>query len=1081
MSCVCCRSFLRAFCPSLRWMMCALAVMLLLSPEAHAQESIWTEPFDDRSQFTVTEGAIGQDGDENYFLLAQSADPSINKTYSGQSGNFLTGQDTNDSDIAPGAAAPVQVTWTNIDISGEGGLQFSGDFGSVSDGTEIEDSDFVRVEYRIGDGPWQPVIAFRNGSGDTGTFQEDTDFDGVGEGAALSSTLSSFTKEISGIGSTLDLRFEAHVDANEEDVAVDAFEIASTSSVQLSASSGLVREDDGATALAVQLSDPGSAPIDVTVSFDDNASTATQADFTSAFPGTNTSTTVSFSGSAPDGATKTIPLSLATGDGAESVEDAQFSLSSNDVPVGDPSQFALTIRDGVSDHAGDVLITELMPNPEAVGDTYGEYVELFNTTAQPIDLSGWTLDGEPITDVVIPARGFALLCRNGDPSSNGGLLRCDDGVDMSLANGSDTVVLSDGTGTVDQVNYDDTNWPDPAGASMVFTGTSDNNTGSQWAEATRREQGFALNQSYADTGSPGRNGHQQTLQPSTEITGAAGWRMLSAPVSGVNADTLAQMNLVQGLLGHFPGASPNLYRWTGSSNADWGVPAPTTDLTSGGRGFIWYLYDNVKTDFTDPPPFTLSVPGALRTSSVTASSLDGNRTFHLLGNPYAQSFDLSALNLTENDFCTTVQVWDPSLGTSGGYEDITQTESADDLVGPYQGFFAERCTGSSTQLTFDPAGRRPDPAPLQDNPEAPPRVEFRLVGWSAGGTALTVDQALTLHAPAGATPAWDVHDATKLTPLSGHYATAAFQGMRNGERRLKAVASIPPSLPDGGMTVPLSLNTQGTDSVTTFTLSWPTWEHVPRHWSITLHDAATDSTVDLRAQSSYAFSPSATNTQSQPPRSPLQPPERLRSTAPGDSTRFELRLQTDPLPVELAHFHATHTGNDVRLAWTTASETNNAGFYVEHRAPNASTFASLGFVKGHGTTQTTQRYQFRTDPLHSGQHTFRLRQVDADGSTHYSDTTAVEVRLSRTATVSLAPNPVRTRANITVRVGSAQPVTVALYDLLGRRVRTLYDNRVTAHRPHTLPLHVEGLSSGPYLLRVEGDHFQKTRRVTVIQ
>ncbi|MEL6772619.1 MAG: VCBS repeat-containing protein, partial [Bacteroidota bacterium] len=85
------------------------------------------------------------------------------------------------------------------------------------------------------------------------------------------------------------------------------------------------------------------------------------------------------------------------------------------------------------------------------------------------------------------------------------------------------------------------------------------------------------------------------------------------------------------------------------------------------------------------------------------------------------------------------------------------------------------------------------------------------------------------------------------------------------------------------------------------------------------------------------------------------------------------------VPVELTVFSAVLSGEAARLTWATASETNNAGFHVEHRAPSADVFATLGFVDGAGTTTATQRYAFETGTLAPGAHRFRLRQVDFDG------------------------------------------------------------------------------------------------------
>ncbi|MFP4229340.1 MAG: lamin tail domain-containing protein [Salinivenus sp.] len=867
--------------------------------------------------------------------------------------------------------------------------------------------------------------------------------------------------------------------------------------VQFTTNSGTVNESSESTTLTAEIANPDGNEVTVDVVFDEGSSDASQSDFTSTFPASETSTSLTFGTNASDGDTETVPLDFETDDGAEGEESAAFDLENittdGEATLGTPTTFDLTIQDAVSEHEGDVLITELMPAP-SVNDTDGEYIELYNATSSGINLNGWTIDppGTGDTDIdedlEIPPRGFAVLCRNTDVSENGGIETCDFPQDGGLTNsGGEVEVRDDGDAVVDIVDYSDSSpWPDANDAAMVFTGTAENNDGDNWAEASRRERGFTQDGSGSgDPGSPGRNGTGQALQPTAEVTSGAGWRMLAAPMGGVNADTLAAVSLVQGVDGHFPNATPNLYQWPGGpddSSTDWTVPSSrTTDLTSNGQGFIWYVFDTAETPQTDPPPFTIGLPGTPRTSDVTTGSLDEG--FHLLGNPYAQSFDLSGLDLGDQNFQTTAQLWDPSEGT---YETVTQSSTSDDLLGPYQGFFVEcvsdnNCAGNT--LTFSESGRRADPAEIQNQEtEAPPRIEFRLVGRDAAGTTLTRDEALLLHAPEGGTTGWDVHDASKLTPLSDRYATAAFQDTANGEMRLQSVASVPPTLPEEGVDLPLSLQVQDADSVDTFELEWHTWEHVPDQWGLTLHDTVTDSTVNLRRDTSYAFSLSpsaASSTASAGPSTAAPPP--IRAQAQSDSARFTLTVQPTPIPVELTHFEATAAGRTARLSWTTASESNNAGFHIEHRGPEREAFASIGFVDGHGTTDTPRHYRFRTDSLDSGRHVFRLRQVDLDGSVTRSDTVAVQMRLADDAEVTLAPNPIRETGTVSIQVREPQTVEVALYDLLGRRVRTLHRGRLSAQQSHALPIRAGGLSSGSYLLRAEGEHFRTTRRVTIVR
>ncbi len=188
------------------------------------------------------------------------------------------------------------------------------------------------------------------------------------------------------------------------------------------------------------------------------------------------------------------------------------------------------------------------------------------------------------------------------------------------------------------------------------------------------------------------------------------------------------------------------------------------------------------------------------------------------------------------------------------------------------------------------------------------------------------------------------------------------------------------------------------------------------------------------------------------------------------------------LPVELAAFEAQvdADGRTADLAWRTISETNNAGFYVEHDAPTGSGWTALGFVEGAGTTTEAQRYRFTTPPLGVGTHRFRLRQVDFDGTATRSDPVSVELGITGAYEITGPfPNPTRGASTLRLAVAERQPVRVALYDALGRRVRTLHDGPLAPGDPLTLDLDTGGLASGVYLWRITGRTFSTTRRLVV--
>lgn len=187
-----------------------------------AQTTIWTEDFSTSSNYTVTLGGEGSNGDDNYFFRTDGSN--INVSYTGNNGYFFAAQDIDDGGWA-GSAAPSELTWSNIDISGYDNLSFSGLFASAAT-NKIDASDYVYVEYRIDGGNWTKLIEFENDGTTYNTyFLEDTDFDGTGDGTQLTSTFQNFTKSISGTGSNLDIRIRVSVNSGGEDFAFDEFKI----------------------------------------------------------------------------------------------------------------------------------------------------------------------------------------------------------------------------------------------------------------------------------------------------------------------------------------------------------------------------------------------------------------------------------------------------------------------------------------------------------------------------------------------------------------------------------------------------------------------------------------------------------------------------------------------------------------------------------------------------------------------------------------------------------------------------------------------------------------------------------------
>ena len=198
--------------------------------------------------------------------------------------------------------------------------------------------------------------------------------------------------------------------------------------------------------------------------------------------------------------------------------------------------------------------------------------------------------------------------------------------------------------------------------------------------------------------------------------------------------------------------------------------------------------------------------------------------------------------------------------------------------------------------------------------------------------------------------------------------------------------------------------------------------------------------------------------------------------------RFASDSDQNPLPVELASFTATRDAQAAVLSWRTASETNNAGFEVQHQTPDASGFREVGFVEGAGTTQEPQSYRFRADGLAPGTHRFRLRQVDVDGTATLTDPVTVTIEAERVLSLqATGPNPVRQSTQFAFTVQQSGPAEVTLYNVLGQRVRTLYTEETSAGQRHTVTVTTTDLPSGTYFVRLAAPSGTRTQRIVVVR
>jgi hypothetical protein len=181
------------------------------------------------------------------------------------------------------------------------------------------------------------------------------------------------------------------------------------------------------------------------------------------------------------------------------------------------------------------------------------------------------------------------------------------------------------------------------------------------------------------------------------------------------------------------------------------------------------------------------------------------------------------------------------------------------------------------------------------------------------------------------------------------------------------------------------------------------------------------------------------------------------------------------LPIELLNFDAKRNNPDVvQLNWSTVSETNNKGFYIERMLENELDFSSVAWVDGNGTTTATLEYNSTDANSYTEVSYYRLQQVDFDGSITYSEIRAVEgIRTNIDLGVSIFPNPVEDELNIRFDE-LTEDIQTAQIQILSTSGQVLYQSDITIESYQLLTLDiVQTFPPAMYLLSIQFDNGEK--------
>lgn len=195
---------------------------------------------------------------------------------------------------------------------------------------------------------------------------------------------------------------------------------------------------------------------------------------------------------------------------------------------------------------------------------------------------------------------------------------------------------------------------------------------------------------------------------------------------------------------------------------------------------------------------------------------------------------------------------------------------------------------------------------------------------------------------------------------------------------------------------------------------------------------------------------------------------------------FLAQTATYSLPVELTSFAASISDLGVTLNWSTGTEKNNYGFEVQKKAASGS-YATIGFVKGQGTTTQRSDYSFTDKSPEAGKYSYRLKQVDLDGQFKYSNEVEIEVKPVYSFSLDQNyPNPFNPTTTISYILPEKSMAKLVIFNTIGEEVAVLLNEEQEAGY-HKINFNGLNLTSGVYFYKLVAKDFTSVKKLILMK
>jgi len=447
----------------------------------------------------------------------------------------------------------------------------------------------------------------------------------------------------------------------------------------------------------------------------------------------------------------------------------------------------------------------------------------------------------------------------------------------------------------------------------------------------------------------------------------------------------------------------------------------------------------------------LRAKGALVTGNFGPVAV-GAGQFAAIGNPYASAVDFT--KLTKSNLQDVYYLWDPQLGTLGGYQTFLgpaytavpgggSYASGNKLIESGSGFFV-RAPGVAGSLTFTEPSKGDTNNLVQrvTGPQQYIRTNLKLSG--ANGTVLF--DGVMNRFDENYSNQVDDEDFVKLSNFGESLGLS-----RNGQL-LVAESRAPLQATD---TIFYQLGQVRAQNYE--------FEFIPENMQNAGVEAFLEDTYLNTKTAVSLFNPSSI---------PFTVVNEPGSYSP-NRFRMVFKLMA-PVPVSFTNVRAEKANEDILVSWKVENELAIAHYEVEKSADGRQ-FSEIGERIATGNQGSTVQYNWLDRDVINGMNYYRIRSVGMNGEIKYSEVVKLNVRDNSPSLISVYPNPVREDGMVQVSMNNVKAgnYVISLYNELGQVTYRRQQAHAGGNAVYSISLGKE-LAHGQYTLEVKGSDNSKT-------